>query len=103
MMLLRRRERCWLRTPTPANEKIFQDVFSVGRRKFLVTILTMKRRIARLTRSWRADQLVFRTTFRAGEILVRLALIHGSMWFKTVQENLYHGRPSHMEAEQYQR
>jgi len=43
----------------------------------MATNLAMKWWIARIGWSWHPDQLVLRITFRAGEILVRPALVHG--------------------------
>src|SRR5262245_30878424 len=86
--LMRSGECRWPRRAAPAHQKVFQDIFSISRCKFLVTNLAVKW-ITQIGWSWHTDELVPRTTSRAGEILVRSAPIHGVfMWFKSFQENV---------------
>jgi len=94
-LLLSRRERGRPRAAAPAHQKVLQNIFSIGRRQFLITDLATERWLTGIGRGWHTDQLVLRTTFRAGELLVGAAPIHDVLvGFAGFQEYLYHVRMS---------
>src|SRR5215510_12683410 len=74
---------CWRWTATPAHQKVFQDVSFIGRRKLLATTFAVQRSTTRLGRGRHTDNLVSGPTFRACEILVSQAHVHGVFMRKT--------------------